>query len=145
MFRKYFSVVAAVAVISVGVVAVAGSSMPVHASDPCGPIQYDPNPPIGEPERIISGTVRDISSGGISGATVMLYQCSSGSGVYQTSTTTSSSGTYSFGSLGGGYWYYVVVPLTGPLTNMTPASGTSNPTAAIGIGNSVSGVNLSFQ
>lgn len=118
----------------------------VFATSPCVPIQYDPDPPGGEEEPTIGGSILNAATpGGISGVTVKLYQCSGGAGVYQTSTTTDAQGAYEFTGLADEHWYYVEAALTGPLAGMTPASGTSNPTAAIGLGNNVSGVNLSFQ
>ena len=117
-----------------------------HATNPCEIIQYDPDPPIGPPDPMIAGTVYNYStSAGIEGATMKLYRCQSGSAVYQATDTTDASGDYSFTNLADETWYYVEAVMTGPLSGKSPASGTSNPTAAIGIGDSVTDIDLAFQ
>lgn len=115
------------------------------ASSPCDSVAGNPRPPSGPPEPLISGTILyDGTNTGVSGATVNLYRCQGTSSVYVAQTTSASTGAYVFGSLSQN-WYYVEALLTGPLSGMTPASGTSNPTNLIEVWQGVSGLNLSFE
>jgi hypothetical protein len=117
-----------------------------HAdTSPCDQVQDDPGDPGPGGEPDIGGTVTNASSlGPISGATMQLYRCDLGVGSYVTSVVTNSSGHYEFGSLAQAY-YYVEAAMTGPLSGKSPASGTSNPSAAIANGDGDLGVDLSFQ
>lgn len=42
-------------------------------------------------------------------------------------------------------WYYVEVMMSGPLTGMTVAPGTDNPSALIGIGDGVTDLVFEFE
>ena len=111
------------------------------SGDPCASASGDPGPPGGEPEPFISGTVIDAGSqAGLSGLTVKLYRCVSGSGTQVASQTTSSSGAFAFMGLTYPYWYYVLVD-----TADLPASPTLNPTAPIAVGDGQAGLVLAFQ
>jgi hypothetical protein len=115
----------------------------VRATSPCDGIQGDP--PHGGGGPLIGGQITNSQSmAGISGATVQLYRCVDQAGAYVTATTTGSGGDYAFSSLADGY-YYVLAPLTGPLSGMQPASGTANPSAIIAVGDGDSAVDMSFQ
>jgi hypothetical protein len=117
-------------------------SPPAEATGPCDNIPYGPPPD--KPDPLIGGQITDAQSAGpIAGATVGLYRCSGTVGVYVTSATTNSGGNYAFASLASGY-YYVEVVLSGPLTGMQPATGTSNPTNLVTVGNGDPAVNLDF-
>lgn len=118
----------------------------VSASDPCATIAGDPHPPIGDPEPFISGEVTDVdTTTPVSGATVRLYRCDSGSSTLVSTTTTSSQGEYSFTSLSGPKWYYVEVLMTGPLSGMQPASGTNNPSLPVDVGPGDSELDFDFE
>lgn len=119
----------------------------VAATGPCDNASLDdPNPPVGEPEPLIAGTVIDAStSTGVWGATVRLYRCNGTTPAQVTSMSTDSYGNFSFPGLTGPKWYYIAVDLSGPLAGMQPASGTANPTSLIDVGAGASGVTLSFE
>ncbi len=118
---------------------------PVRATNPCDSITGDPHPPAPQPEPLISGAILDDStSTGVSGATVKLYRCQGSVAIYVTQTTSSSSGAYGFGGLTQN-WYYVEAALTGPLAGKSPASGTSNPSDLIEVGQGVSGLTMAFE
>lgn len=123
---------------------VAVPTSPALATSPCDSVTGDPHPPVPSPEPLISGAILDGVSVGVSGATVKLYRCQGTSAVYVTQTTSTSTGAYSFGSLSEN-WYYVEVALTGPLTGKSPASGTSNPSSLIEVGEGILGLSLAFE
>jgi hypothetical protein len=106
----------------------------------------DPGPPISNPRPHVTGAVTDGNNDeAIEGATMKLYRCSSGSAVFVESDTTDSDGAYFFEDLTPGYYYYVEAIMTGPLTGMQPASGTSNPSELVGLGDSVSDLDFTFE
>lgn len=124
----------------------AGHPYRAGATGPCDGAGADPNPPIGEPEPLIGGTVVDAGTNdGVSGATVRLYRCDSGAATQADSTTTNGLGRFSFSDLTEEKWHYVSVDLSGPLSGMVPASATSNPTDLIGVGEGDSGLLLEFE
>ncbi len=123
---------------------VAVPSTPAIATSPCDSVTGDPHPPAPSPEPLISGTIQDDVNAGVSGATVKLYRCQGTSAVYVTQTTSTSTGTYNFGSLIQN-WYYVEVSLTGPLAGKSPASGTSNPSSLIEVGEGILGLSFAFE
>lgn len=80
----------------------------------------------------------------ISGATTELYKCVSGSGVSQGTDTTDGNGYYEFADLDPEEWYYVEAQITGPLTGMSPAPGTKNPSNVVGLGPNTT-INFEFE
>lgn len=122
---------------------------PSHAvaTGPCDNASLDdPNPPVGEPEPLIAGTVIDANtSTGVWGATVRLYRCNGATPAQVTSMSTDSSGNFSFPGLTGPKWYFVAVDLSGPLAGMQPAGGTANPTDLIDVGPGDGGLMLAFE
>lgn len=129
-----------------GVLGVAASGGGVHATGPCDEVMTDPNPPSGEPEPLISGTVVNAATAaGVPGATVRLFKCTQYGAVQMAMTTTSNTGAFSFANPSGPAWDYVSVDLSGPLAGMQPANGTANPTAIIEVGEGVTGLSLLFQ
>ena len=120
-----------------GVRVVAGGN---HCAD------TDPGPPISDPEPNVGGTVIDASNtDGIEGATMKLYRCVSESASLEGSDTTDSNGDYLFEDLTPGYYYYVEALVTGPLQGMQPATGTSNPSEPVGLGDSVTDLDFAFE
>ena len=117
----------------------------VAGANPCD-VANDPGPPISDPRPNVGGTVTDAgSSAAIEGATMKLYRCVSGSATSEGLDTTDSNGDYVFEDLTPGYYYYVEALLTGPLQGMQPASGTSNPSELVGLGDSVSDLDFAFE
>ena len=113
---------------------------------PCDGIINDPKPPDQPSIPDWGGTISNVTSaGGISGATVRLFKCDGGTSTEIDDTTTDSNGDYSFSGFDPGFYYYVKVDMTGPMSGLAPASGTSNPTAALPVGPSQSSVNLGFE
>ena len=131
-------------VLSAALVAPVASPPPsAQATSRCDGVQG--NPPHGGGEPLIAGQITEAPSmAGISGATVQLYRCTDDVGVYVDDTTTDAGGDYAFTSLADGY-YYVLAPLTGPLSGMEPASGTANPSALIAVGDGDAAVDMTFQ
>ena len=91
------------------------------------------------------GTVTDAATAsGISGATMRLFRCDGQTSTEVGDTQTDSSGDYSFDDIDAGHYYYAQADMTGPLTGKSVASGSANPTAALPVGPSQSGVDLAF-
>lgn len=111
--------------------------------DPCASITG--KPPISDPEPTIGGIVTLVPTQVVSEATMELFRCVSGSGVSQGTVQTNLSGTYLFSDLAPAEWYYVKALMIGPLLGKSPASGTSNPSATAGLGDSVTNLNFAFQ
>lgn len=117
-----------------------------NPDDSCAEVENESNPPIDEPEPDIGGTVTDVdTSTSVSGATVRLYRCSSGTAVLVTSTTTDSSGDFLFQSVSPGKFYVVAVSEAGVLAGHIPAAGTENPSDAISVGPSAMSVDFDFE
>jgi hypothetical protein len=118
---------------------------PASADGPCDAVINDPTPPIGGGEPDIVGTITDDNThSGISGATVQLFRCLGGIGVQVGNATSGSSGGYAFDDLYAPAWYYVQVPLTGPLSGMSPSGGTLNPSAPVDLADGAV-IDLSFE
>ena len=118
----------------------------VRATTPCDDVVNDPNPPGGDPELEISGSVTDsFTLSAFQGAEMKLYSCSGATATLVTSTTTDSYGHYAFTSLTDETWYYVAAVMTGSLAGKSPTGATTNPTNAIGLGNSATNVNFTFH
>ncbi|MEO8082873.1 MAG: hypothetical protein ABI780_03565 [Ardenticatenales bacterium] len=120
--------------------------VPARASGgPCDAVTGEaPHPPGGQPEPYIGGTVV-VTTGGantpVSGATLWLHRCNGQADTTVTSVTTGNGGVFTFSSLSGPNWYYVVADLTGPLAGRSP---TATP-ALIGVGAGTNALNLTFQ
>ena len=117
-------------------------------STPCDAIVNDPKPPIVPPSPNWGGQVLDATStSGISGVTVRLFQCDGSTSTEVADTTTDTNGNYSFsgGGFGPGYHYYAECDMTGPLAGKSVASGSSNPSAALPVGPSQSGIDFTFN
>ena len=118
-----------------------------HADvDPCAAAAGLPAPPGGHPRPTIGGTVTDATLGvGIQGATVELYRCSGTRSVQFASTTTAPDGAFAFEDLTSGEYYFMAVPLSGPLAGMTPANGVAALSELLGLGESISGLDFAFE
>jgi hypothetical protein len=115
------------------------------ASGICSGSLGDPRPPSGQPDPMIGGSVTNAATNSpVPSTLVKLYRCDGTTATLAKTTTTNNSGQYSFGSLTNWKWYYVDVPLTGPLSNMLPASGTNNPSAAQDVGPGNTNLNFAF-
>jgi len=118
---------------------------PSRATDnPCLAAEGDPDPPIGQPQPEMKGSVRDHAAG-VEGAIVHLFRCNGATAAQVATTATDVNGQYAFTNLTPGRWYYVEVQMSGPLAGKSLASGTQNPTALIGIGNSATGVDFALE
>jgi hypothetical protein len=92
----------------------------VHAGNPCDHIINDPRPPGSEPEPEVGGTLIDNSQAQmLSGATVRLMVCVSGSGTLVDTAVTNTYGEFAFTDLHQG-WYFVLPDMTGPLQGWHP-------------------------
>lgn len=113
--------------------------------NPCQSAQGSPGDPDPGIDPDIAGILTDANSQEpIYGATLRLYLCVAGAGSQVGYTTTDSQGYYEFGGLAQGF-YYVTAADTGPLSGMTPASGTVNPSALIPFGAGDLNVDFSFE
>ena len=113
---------------------------------PCNDVINEPKPPIAPEVPTWDGRILNAATtSGISGATVRLFQCDDGDATEIDSTTTTSSGDYSFSGFDPGFYYFVQVDMTGPMSGLSPSSGTSNPTDALPVGPSQTEINLSFE
>jgi len=122
----------------------AGSAM--ASGTPCDNVTGDPNPPVGPPEIDASGAVIDSgTSSPIEDATIKLYACVGTTAVQVDSQLTDSSGEYVFTDLETERWYYIEAEMTGPLSGMTPSSGTSNPSALVAVSDEPTIVNFAFE
>jgi len=117
----------------------------VAGSNPCEEVQNDPGPPTPNPEPTIGGRVTDGDAlAGIDGATMKVYQCEEGEATQVDTATTGGGGYYVSDILDPGYYYYVEAVMNGPLEGMEPAEGTSNPSDAVGLGESVTDLDFEF-
>ena len=117
-------------------------------TSPCDPVVHQPKPPAGPPEPDWDGTVYNAATtSGISGVTVRLHQCDGQTSTEVADTTSDSNGEYGFGGgdFDAGFYYFAKCDMSGPLSGMTVASGSSNPTAALPVKPSQSGVDFSFE
>ena len=116
---------------------------------PCDAIVNEPSPPISPPVPVWEGNVSDATTTSpVSGATVRQFQCQGSSTPTEIDdTTTDTNGDYSFsgGDFDSGHYYYAQCDMTGPLSGMSVASGSMNPTAALPVGPSQSGVDFVFE
>lgn len=113
---------------------------------PCNEVSG--SPPKSDPQPTIGGDVVDAGNGNspVSGASMRLYRCGqSPQPTLVDTVTTNSSGQYLFATVEPGFYYYVEAVMSGPLSGMTPASGTENPSNAVGIGDSVSDLDFAFE
>jgi hypothetical protein len=126
---------------------IASEPLPTLANpDPCGDVINAPEPPIDEQSPCVAGEVVDAGTqAGISGATMKVYQCDEGTASHIETVYTGQSGDYTSSALTPGYYYYVEAVITGPLSGMTPAAGTENPSDAVGLGESVTDVDFEFE
>ena len=112
---------------------------------PCDGVITEPKPPKQPSVPTWDGNIFNATNTiGISGATVRLFHCDDGTSTEVDDTTTNSNGDYSFSGFDPGYYYYVKVDMTGPMSGLAPASGTNNPTSALPVGPSQSGIDLGF-
>ena len=132
------------AVIMLLALAASSSAAEVEADSSCGSASGSPAPPIGEPEPAIGGQIMDGTSV-VVGATITLYRCDGQTPVSVATDVTDSGGNYLFEDLDGPNWYYVEATIDGPLLGKSPASGTANPTAIIGVGEGNWSVDLEFE
>ncbi|MCB0215063.1 MAG: carboxypeptidase regulatory-like domain-containing protein [Caldilineae bacterium] len=115
-------------------------------SDPCAAVAGLPAPPGGHPRPTIGGRVTDATLGlGIEGVSVELHRCSGTRSVPLANTKTASDGVYAFEGLASGVYYFIAVPLSGPLTGMTPANGVAALSELLGLGESISGLDFAFE
>ena len=116
-------------------------------TSPCDAIVNAPIPPTTPPEPYWDGTVSNATtSSGISGATIRLFKCNGTNSPSEVdSTTTDSNGDYRFEGFAPGSYYFAQADMTGPLFGMTVASGSENPTEALPVGPSRSGVDMVFE
>jgi hypothetical protein len=116
------------------------------SGSPCDAVINAPNPPSVPAEPTFGGTITDAADdSGISGVSLKLYKCTASAATLFSSIQTDSSGDYLFTHLDAGYYYYLEAELTGSLSGMSAATGTLNPTDAIGLSPSASDVDLSFE
>ncbi len=133
-------------VLSTGAHPIGMPAAPAHAAGPCDAITGNPREPIGPGQPDVIGHITAASTNSpISGATVRLYVCTGSTPELVAATTTDMDGVYVFADLSGPAWYYVQAVLIGPLSGMSSAVGTSNPTALIDVGQGASAVDLAFQ
>jgi hypothetical protein len=122
------------------------TQLAIASTSPCEAVNGDPGPPSMPPKPTLGGTVSDHADGsGISAASLKLYKCNAGVATLFSSAQTDSAGSYLFSDLEAGYFYYVEADLTGALSGMSAAGATENPSLAIGLSPSASGVDLSFE
>jgi hypothetical protein len=95
----------------------------------------------------MGGTVSDAANNNapIEGAALRLYRCEDETSVLVDSASTDEEGSYLFTDLTPEAWYYVEAVMSGPLTGKSPASGTTNPSALIGLGDSDMAVDFAFE
>lgn len=114
--------------------------------DPCDDVPGSPDPHIRPPEPLIGGTVIDANSdAGVQGATLGIYRCVSGDATFVQWVTTNEDGDYLSGALTPGYYHYIEALLGGPLEGKSPTDNCSNPSAAIGLGDSALDVAFYFE
>ena len=114
-------------------------------SDPCDDVITDPKPPSAPVDPTWGGAITSgTTTNGIAGATVRLFQCDGQTSTEVDDTTTDSNGDYQFSGFDPGFYYYAQADMTGPLSGMSVASGSENPTAALPVGPSQSGVDMAF-
>lgn len=144
--RNVYAVAIVAIVLSAAMHLVSVPLASVRATGPCDGIAGDPGDPIGPGQPDIAGQIVTAGTNTpIVGVTVRLYVCDGATPAFVASAATSGDGAYAFADLNGPAWYYVQAVLTGPLSGMTPAAGTSNPTTLIDVGAGASGVDLAFQ
>jgi len=145
--RVSWSRLALLTFFSAGIAAAAIHPGPSFASgNPCEAVGFIPDPPIKDPDPEIAGAITDAGTGSpISGVTMKLYRCIGNTALQVATSTTDVAGHYVFSSLPSERWYYVEAVASGPLAGRSPAPDTSNPSAAIGIGESATGVDFGFQ
>jgi len=118
----------------------------IASGNPCEYVTGDPDPPIGPPEIEVGGVVIDSGSNNpIEDATIKLYTCAGTTSMQVDSQLTDSSGRYAFTDVSVEQWYYVEAVMTGPLSGMTPSSGTDNPSVLVAISDSPTVVNFAFE
>ena len=114
---------------------------------PCNGITV--KPPRTDPEPVVGGEVTDAGSDNspIENAVMRLYMCNlaTPTPTLVATTETDNEGLYSFPDLTPENWYYVEAVMSGPLASMTPASGTENPSIAVGLGDSVTDLDFAFE
>ena len=115
---------------------------------PCEDVINEPKPPVTMAIPIWEGRILNSSLAiGIVGATIRLFQCRDNMPVEVDTTRTDSFGTYKFGYglFDPGFYYFVQVDMTGPMSGLSLSSGTSNPTDALPVGPSQTEINLTFE
>ena len=143
-FHKFRVLV--VAGLLAGLVAGPPTLQQVGATDPCLPVSSAPRPPIGDPEVTVAGRVIDAATGGgIAEVAMDLFRCGTSSATLVAQVASDSGGYYAFEGVTAGHYYYVEAEPNGPLEQMVVASGSQNPSDAIGLGDSATGVNFAFE